>query len=409
MTGVRASARFHERRARALALAFLLLVGAAASPRPSVAQATPGSEGRAVSNQGRHFPRRYLYAALGGGLGLGLSQLYSSGKSYPGTCTSASCVTIVSTGAGALLGYLIGRESDELHNLRYRAGAPLSPSVVSVALGGEPLFVAARDTLVAVAGANGVEIFAAARAGLGVAGRRAAGIRGIAGADLVPRSGALALVSTSGLYLYPSGAGPGSLLRSGNAAAVATTGERAFVATGTRIESVPLTADSARTWPGAELGHAVHALAWDAQRSLLWAVADSDLVALRPEGDSLAVIRSIRLGAPGRRVAALGRRVAVALGEGGVRLFDVADPAAPVERTRWTGARFVYDVALSPTRLFVAAGGDGLYVLSAEGGPSPVIGLVRDVGFAVGVAARGDNVYVIDREARALRRIPTAF
>jgi hypothetical protein len=105
----------------------------------------------------------------------------------------------------------------------------------------------------------------------------------------------------------------------------------------------------------------------------------------------------------------LGRRVAVALGEGGVRLFDVGDPSAPVERAHWTGTRFAYDVALSTNRLFVAGGGDGLYVLDANGGSSPVIGLVRDAGFAVGVAVRGDHAYVIDREGRALRRIPTAF
>lgn len=405
------------RSTRTLTLALLALaIAPAVAPARAVAQTMPPAEGAAdaPANRGRHLPRRYLYAALGGGLGLGLSQLYSAGKSYSGTCTSASCVTIVSTGGGVFLGYLIGRESDELHDLRYKAGAPLSPAIVSATLGGEPLFVAARDSFVAVGGATGVEVFSSARLGLGVAGRRAAGIRGIAGVDLVPRSGALALAATSGFYLYPAGSGPGSLLRGGDAAAVATagdraSGDRAFVAAGTRIEVVPLAADSARSWPGVDLGRAVNALAWDAQRSLLWAAADSDLVALRPEGDSLAIVRSIRLGAPGRRVAALGRRVAVALGEGGVRLFDVADPAAPVERAHWTGARFAYDVALSPTRLFVAAGGDGLYVLGAEGGPSPVIGLVRDVGFAVGVAVRGDHAYVIDREGRALRRIPTAF
>lgn len=407
MTGAGARSTRRARRARAFALVILAL--AATTPRSSRAQAA-GESPRASSSGGRHFPRRYLYAALGGGLGLGLSQLYTAGKSYAGTCTSASCVTIVSAGGGALLGYLIGRESDELHTLRYKAGAPLSPRITSGALGGEPLFVAARDSLVAVAGASGVDVFISARAGLAMAARRAAGIRGITGADLVPRSGALALVSSSGFYLYPAGTGPGSLLRGGGAAAaVATTGDRAFVATGTRVESVPLSADSSRTWPGIDLARTVHALAWDAQRSLLWAAADSDLVTLRPEGDSLAVVGVIRLGAPGRRVAALGRRVAVALGEGGVRLFDVADPTAPVERAHWTAARFAYDVALSTTRLFVAAGGDGLYVLDADGGASPVIGLVRDVGFAVGVTVRGDNAYVIDREGRALRRMPTAF
>jgi hypothetical protein len=363
----------------------------------------------AVRRDGRHFPRRYLYAAIGGGLGLGLSQLYSAGKSYPGTCTSSSCVTIVSAGAGTFLGFLIGRESDELHGLRYRSGSPLTPPLVSAQLPGEPLALAARDSVIAVAGASGIEIFTSARAAMGPAGRRAVGVRGISALDIVPRSGQLVVGSTSGFYMFPAGSGPGTLLREGEAPAVSASGDRVFVATGSRVEIVPVTADSARGWPGADLGGTVHALAWDAQRSLLWATADSDLVVLRPAGDSLAIVRSVRLGAPGRRVAALGRRVAVALGEGGVRLFDVGDPAAPTERARWTGARFAYDVTFSPTRLFVAAGGDGVYVLDPNGGAGLVIGLARQPGFAVAVVARGDHVYVLDREGQALRRIPTSF
>ena len=399
------------RSALAVALGVLTLAAPTLVPRPLGAQAGGAGTTAAATERGheRGFPRRYLYAALGGTLGLGLSQLYKSGNSYSGTCTSGSCVTIVSTAGGVFLGYLIGRESDELHGLRYRSGAPLSPPFVSASLGGEPLAVAARDSLVAVAGASGVDLFSSARAALGVAGRRAAGVRSIAGVELVPRSGQLAVASASGLYVYPPGSGPGTLLREGDVSAVVSSSDRFFVATGTRVDVLPSTADSAGAWPGVDLGRPVRALAWDAGRSLLWAAADSDLVALRVSGDSLTPIGAVRLGAPARRVAALGPRVAVALGEGGVRLFDVSDAARPVERMHWTGARFAYDVALSSTRLFVAAGGDGLFVLDANAGSRPVIGLARNLGFAVGIVARGDYAYVLDREGRALRRIPTAF
>ena len=396
----------------AFSLCALSIAGASLSPRASGAQAGRGESTATVGTEparGRGVPRRYLYAALGGTLGLALSQLYKSGNSYSGTCTSGSCVTIVSAGGGMFLGYLIGRETDELHGLRYRGGSPLSPPLLSASLAAEPHSLAAHDTLVAVAGAAGVELFSSARAALSVSGRRAAGVRGLTGVDLVPLSGQLAVAAASGFYLFPPRSGPGALVREGDVSAVTASLDRVFVASGSRVEVVPVTADSARPWPGVDLGRPVRALAWDPVRSLLWAAADSDLVALRASGDSLTPVSSIRLGAPARRVAALGPRVAVALGEAGIRLFDVADPTGPIERARWTGARFAYDVALSPTRLFVAAGGDGLFVLDANAGGRLVIGLARNLGFAVAILTCGDFAYVLDREGRALRRIPTVF
>ena len=63
----------------------------------------------------------------------------------------------------------------------------------------------------------------------------------------------------------------------------------------------------------------------------------------------------------------------------------------------------------SPQRLFVAAGGEGMYVLHAEPSDRPVIGLARDLGFVVGVETHGPDTYLLDRDGPSLHRIQTRF
>ena len=397
---------------------------AAASPASAAAQ-SPTSAARSAPARddgeggGHRVPRRLLFALVGVGAGIAIGAAYRSGHPTPGTCSSPSCVTVVASGAGAFVGYLVGREFDEVHRVRYRAGAPLAPRVTSTLLVGGASALAARDSLVAVATPRGVDLFVSAPAALRVAGRRAAGVRGVAALELLAPSNAIALAASSGAYFFPPERGAGVLLRPGPAAAVAAAGgERLFVATGTRVEVATVTAaanttpadSAARVASGVDLGRPVTALAWDAARSVLWAGTDSTLVALRTDGDSLTRLAVVPLGAAERRIALDGPTVAVALGESGVRVLDARDPAAPAERARWTAARFAYDLALAAGRLFVAAGDEGLYVLDpAAAGARLVVGVTRDVGTAVAVVAHGSEVFVVDRAAPALRRIPARF
>ena len=357
-------------------------------------------------------PRRLILALVGAGVGAGLAGMYwaiGDNRSSPGSCTSRECVGIIMLSAGALSGYMIGREFDQLHEIRYRGGAPLTPSSVTASLAGEPLYLAVRDSVVAVAGTAGVQVFTTGASSLHEAGRRGTGVRGMEAVDVTPGAHASAVGAPTGLYVYPPQTGPGVLLREGRTSAIAAVPDRVWFGVGSRIEGAPATADTTRGWPGIDLGRHVDALLWDDARSVLWTLADSTLVALRPAGDSLERVGALALGGPARRLSVSGDRLAIALGEGGVRLVDVSDVAAPRELARWTGARYVYDVSLAGSRLYVAAGVEGVYVLGASGSTLRTLGLARELGFATALASRNGYTYLIDRNANALRRISSSF
>jgi hypothetical protein len=303
---------------------------------------------------------------------------------------------------------MIGREFDELHALRYRGGTPLNPPSVSVALSGEPSVLAVRDSTVVVGGLGGVQVLASG-AGLRAIGKRATGVRGIETIDLAPGIGALVLGSSSGAYLYPPGSGPGSLVRDGEAAAAVATSQRIYFATRDRIETAPLSADTLRSWPGVTVGHKVTALLFDDTRELLFAAADSTLYVYRPVADSLEPAGSVPIDAIARHIAVDGNRLAIALGEAGLKLYDISTPTAPKYLTSWTGSRFVYDVSLVGTRLYAASGVDGLYVLDVSSQHVETLGLARELGFATAIVSRGGFTYVLDRSTNALRRIPSEF
>jgi hypothetical protein len=364
----------------------------------------------AASRASRRLPRRVLYGGIGAVIGGAVSGFYISSQDdnvTPGLCSSSACVVTFSVGLGTLVGYMVGREFDQLHALRYRGGAPLRPAAVSIGVQGEPTLLVSRDSLVAVGGPGGVQIFRSADA-LTPVGTRAAGVRGISALDLAP-GGSLALGSQSGFYLFPPRTGPGMLIREGDAAAVAAAAGRVYLATGTRVEVVPVDADTSRGWPGVDVGGRVQALAWDDRRSILWVASDSVLISYRPAGDSLERIGTIAIGTPARRLAVQDTRVAVALGEGGVRLIDATDAAAPRELARWTGTRFVYDVSLFQDRLYAASGVEGVYVIDVGGTAPVVIGLARDLGFAAALSSASGYTYVLDRSSNALRRIESDF
>lgn len=365
----------------------------------------------AAQDQGRgRFPRRYLFSLIGVAVGsaVGGSYIAFQGQSQPGNCGTPSCVVAVTVGAGALIGYMIGREFDELHALRYRGGAPLNPQSIAAGLAGDPTLLTVEDDLIAVGGTAGVQFFRSTPTQLRADGRRAAGVRGIAALDLA-QPGAMALGSVTGLYLFPPREGPGALVRPGEIGATITTVDRVFIGSGSRVESAPLSADTSRAWPGVDVGARVRDLEVDLARNIVWAATDSALVALRIAGDSLEHLGTTPLDAPARTLTVEVNRIAIAFGEQGVRIFDAADAAAPRLTATWSGARFAYDVSLAGSRLFVAAGPEGLYVLDITAAEPVVLGLARELGFAAAVASFGPFTYVLDRSTNSVRRIDSEF
>ena len=359
----------------------------------------------------KRTPRRLIYGLVGAAVGAGAAAFYMSAKDEgvtPGLCSQESCVITFSVGLGTLVGYMVGREFDQLHVLRYRGRTALRPLDVSAPLTGEPMLLVARDSLVVAGGPGGLQVFSS-RDGLTPGATRASGIRGISALDIAGTAAALAVGSPSGTYVYPPRTGPGALIREGEATALAAGGEWLYLGAGQRILVAPVAADTTGNWPGIDAGGRVETLAWDPARGLLWAIVDSLLVAYRPAGDSLERMGAVAVGGSGRRVAVDGTRIAVASGENGVRLIDATDPARPSARWHWPDARFVYDVSMFAQRLYVAAGVEGVYVLDISG-PSPVVlGLARDLGFATALAASGGHTFVLDRGTNALRRFRSDF
>jgi hypothetical protein len=238
---------------------------------------------------------------------------------------------------------------------------------------------------------------------------RAAGVRGIITVDLAPRSGWMVLGSPAGLYLYPPGQGPGSLIRDGDVSAAVAGPDRVYFIADHRIEVAPVKADTTRQWPGIDLPSPARALAVDTAHGILWAATDSALFALRPAGDSLVRVGEAPLGLGARRLAVNGPLLAVALGERGVRLYDITVPVAPSVRADWTMARFAYDVSLDASRMFVAAGPEGVYVVDVSGTQPQTIGLARVLGFASALVSYHGDTFVLDRRTNQLRRFASDF
>lgn len=366
-----------------------------------------------VARTERRMPRKLVFSVLGALVSGAAASAYvftsEEGRNGFGACSSKSCVASVSLATGTLVGFMIGREYDELHAIRYRNGAPLDLPNVAAGVEQSALGLAVRDTLVAVSGAAGVQLMSSSGRGLRPLARRAGGVRGITALDLAPANGALAVGSPAGFYVFPPATGPGLLIREGSTTAVITTRDVAYLGVGDRIEVAPLGADTTRAWPGTSIGAPARAMHWDEARRVLWAATDSTLVALRPDGDSLVTVGRIAIEAPARRLHGEGTLLLAAQGENGLRMWDVSDPAAPVERFHWTTARFAYDVAMvTPQRVLVAGGTDGMYVLDVSGARPVVVGLARELGFVTTVIVRGPHVFLLDRYGDQLRRVDTS-
>ena len=392
-------------RSALLALTLAAILSASVPARALRAQGTSGS--------GHRTPRSKILAVVGGLVGgvIGVVFARSSSSSLTGSCLGLQCVIVAGTAGGAVFGYFIGREYDATYAQRYRGVTPLDIPSVNADLEGEPNALSASDSSVAVAGSEGVQLFLPGSKLLAQA-RRAGGLRGVSVVALAPTSGWIALGSPSGLYLFPPGGGPGALVRGGDVSAATASDSDVFVGVNDRLEMTPFQMDTTRVWPGVALGAsgAARDVEIDSARSLVWVVTSGDLRSYRVEGDSLVgPLGTASLGGAGHRLALAKDTIAVAMGEKGIRFFDVTDAAKPRAFANWGTARFVYDVSIDRGRIFAAAGPEGVYVLTLGSGQPRALGLARGLGFAAALVSRGGYTYILDRRTNSLRRIDSDF
>jgi hypothetical protein len=322
-----------------------------------------------------------------------------------GSCSSPTCVLPFTIGAGLFVGYLMGREMDQAYAVHYRQGAPVSATSDRLRLEGEPQWLAVGTARGAAGGAGGVQLFSMDAAPR-MLGRRATGLRGLHGVDLAGND--LTIATATGVYEFAADAATGARRRDGDITAVVTWRGRRVIATGNRVELEPAPAARDTAWTSLTLGAPVRALGADPRGTIVWAATDSALVALTMSGDTLVQRSSVRLRGGARSVRSDGSRVVVAAGDRGLWLFDV-DGVTARQRFVWAGARFAYDAIIARERVYVAAGGDGLYVLDAKAPRGVVLGLARQVGFAVALGVQGDYTYVLDRTEPAVHRLRSDF
>jgi hypothetical protein len=397
-------------RVRALGLAVLLAAQQAeaqqAPARQAPAQQAPDAP--AEERASRRIPRRVVMPfVMGAAAALAASAYFLGNADDPvGSCTGPSCVLPLSVGIGGAVGYLMGREMDQAHALRYRRGAPLYAAGQQLALPGEPQWLSVGARRGAAGGAGGVQLFSTDGAPRALA-RRATGIRGVRGVEI--GADAVTVAASTGLYEFAADSAVGARVRDGDIAAVATLGGRRVVGIGDRVELAPARTDADTIWRPRQTGAPVRAMTVDARAGVLWVATDSALLAFTMAGDTLVQRSSARLRGGARSVRTDGTRVVVAAGERGLWLFDTDGGTTARERFLWTGARFAYDALITRERLYVAGGGEGLFVLDARAARGTVLGLARQVGFAVALGEQGDYTYVLDRAAPAVHRIRSDF
>ncbi|MDP1891925.1 MAG: hypothetical protein Q8K55_13610 [Gemmatimonadaceae bacterium] len=397
------------RRVRLRAVGFAVLLAAQqAAAQQAAAPQTPAPDAPAEQRASRRIPRRIVMPlVMGAAAALAASAYFLGNADDPvGSCTGPSCVLPLSVGIGGVVGYLMGREMDQAHALRYRRGAPLYAAGQQLALPGEPQWLSVGSRHGAAGGVGGVQLFTTDGAPKPLA-RRATGIRGVHGVEI--GANAVTVAASSGLYEFAADSAVGARVRDGDIAAVATLGGRRVVGVGDRVELAPARGAADTVWRARAAGAPVRAMTADARTGVLWVATDSALLAYTMAGDTLAQRSSARLRGGARTVRTDGTRVVVAAGERGLWLFDTDGGTAARERFIWTGARFAYDALITRERVYVAGGGEGLFVLDARAVRGTVLGLARQLGFAVALGEQGDYTYVLDRAAPAVHRIRSDF
>jgi hypothetical protein len=375
---------------RALRLALILAV---------IAQPLEGQSG------GSRLPRRWLMAGVGA-LAMGsVAGLYAlSFDRDIGGCSQARCVVPVSMALGAAIGFLIGKEMDDLYAVRYSHAPPVKLRGRALSLVMLPSDLMVHDSAVLVTGSEGIEVV---RAGprLERLGIRARGLRGIGPVTADERSNLLLVGSAVGLYRFPLlGEDPGTLAYPDEISALSADGALLALGTGPAVQIVRMGDPLETAGEPVPEDARVTDLAWQGD-SLLWVLTEERLASYAWDADSLRPLGAMRLPTIARRLS-LGPTIAlIAAGSGGVYAADVRDPRAPSELANWSGARFVYDAAVRGDTVYVAAGPEGLYLLRLGPQGFESIGLSRGLGFVAAVEAGRDAIYLLDRTGIVLRRL----
>lgn len=374
---------------RALTLALALTVTAA----PLQAQ-----DGR--------LPRKWLMTGVGALVTGAMATVYALSFDYDiGGCSQSTCVIPLSVALGAGIGFMIGKEMDDLYEVRYSHAPPIKVRGRELALSVVPNDVSVHDGTVLVTGNEGIELVQAGPT-LERLGLRARGLRGIGAVTADDGRNLLLVGSAVGLYRFPlRGDDPGTLAYAGEISALDRDGATLLLGLGLDVQLARVRDSIEAAGPPRSEEARVVDVAWQ-DAETVWILTEERLAAYGVRGgDSLVLRGTIAFPSLARRVALADTIALVAAGSGGLYAVNIRNPDAPVEVANWSGARFVYDAAMRDGIAYVAGGPEGLYILRLEGNRFTPLGLSRGVGFVAAVEAGPDAIYLLDRTGAALRRL----
>ncbi|HEX9633650.1 MAG TPA: hypothetical protein VGA02_14410 [Gemmatimonadales bacterium] len=355
--------------------------------------------------QGGRIPRKWFMAGVGalltGTMAAGYALAFDRDV---GGCSRVACVTPISVALGGLVGFMIGKEMDDLYAVRYSHAPPIKLRGRELPLSLIPNDVSVHDSTILITGADGVELVQVGPA-LERLGLRARGLRGIGAVMAHDRRNLLLVGSAVGLYRFPlRGEDPGTLAYQGEISAVGGQGSALLLGLGLGVQLARVR-DSVEVMGPSLAEHArVVDVAWQDPQTV-WVLTEERLAAYSVDGDSLALRGTLEFPFLGRRVTIAGSTALVSAGSGGLYAIDIRNPDAPAEIANWSGARFVYDAAWRDGTAYVAGGPEGLYILRLTSDGFTAVGLSRSVGFVAAVEAGPDAIYVLDRTGTALRRL----
>jgi len=355
--------------------------------------------------QNGRVPRKWLMTGVGALVTGAMATVYALAFEQDiGGCSQATCVVPLSVALGGAVGYMIGKEMDDLYEVRYSHAPPIKVRGRELALSMVPNDVAVHDSTVLVTGNDGIELVQIGPT-LERLGLRARGLRGIGAVTADDRRNTLLVGSAVGLYRFPlRGDDPGTLAYAGEISALGQEGSDLLLGLGLDVQLARFRDSIEAAGPARAEEARVVDVAWQ-DAATVWILTEARLAAYGVQGDSLTARGAVAFPSLARRVTIADTLALVAAGSGGLYAIDIRNPDAPVEVANWSGARFVYDAALRGQTAYVAAGPEGLYVLQLAGDRFAPVGLSRGVGFVAAVEAGPDAIYLLDRTGAALRRL----
>jgi hypothetical protein len=347
--------------------------------------------------------RKWIYSVAGAIAVGGLAYAFTADHGFNSACSQKTCVLIMAGAIGAGVGYLVGAELDKAYARKMVAGPNLEYSFREVPLGLVPDRMAYYPGGAAVVGWSGARIVSLD----GTVSSRAGGVRGIEDAAVIPELDLLVVGTFANLITFPVAdeTAQGQVVDERGAARMEVFRNHLAVAGLDSLRLLEFTAESGsvsvETVAGFENLDFVNDMAISEDGRTAWILIEHRLSSYTSE---LEKIGEVELPGPGRTVRVRGSRLAIAAGSSGVYVLDATDPAAPRVVLHYTGIRFAYAADLDGDRLYVAAGPEGVAVVDVSGDEPQVIGVARKARFATDVVTTAPgSVWILDRDGRSIQ------